>query len=171
MLYGLQIDSFRAQVQMLAHLPSLSCHDEILAKHYRDLVDLQHHETNTQRDPPPDTTLTPLVLHIGKVYKTLYTLGNKLSKRDKLGIHRTIEETILRILQLSIKGTFSDKDRKIPYLEEVRVSIEATKLLIRTEHELHIISEKTYFTISAQPIEASKMTNGWLRSLKNKAPR
>ena len=120
------------------------------------------------RTPPP--LLTALVLHIAKVYKLLYVLGNKLSKRDKLGIHRTIEKTTLRILSQTLHATFAHGIQKIAALETLRIDIEALKLLIRTEHELRIISEKTYFILSHHCIEASKMTNGWLKSLKNKTP-
>jgi hypothetical protein len=106
-----------------------------------------------------------------KVYKILYALGNKLNKRDKLGIHKTIEEITLQILKLSIKATFSEKERKVLFLEELRVTIESLKIVVRTEYELSIISQKIYFSLSSQLIEASKMTNGWLKSLKNKTPR
>lgn len=111
-----------------------------------------------------------MVIHIAKVYKTIYIVGNKLSKRDKLGIHVVIEESILKILILSIKATFIENSKKLPYLEEVRTNIESTKILIRTEHELGIIPEKTYFIISHYLIEASKMTNGWIKSIKTKTP-
>jgi hypothetical protein len=111
------------------------------------------------------------VLHIAKVYKIVYVVGNKLSKRDKLGIHTVIEEVILKTVTLSIKATFIERAKKSLYLEEVRVNIESTKILIRTEHELGIIPEKTYFILSHHLIEASKMTNGWIKSLKTNTPR
>lgn len=64
-----------------------------------------------------------------------------------------------------IRATFARKTQKMPILEEVRVSLEVLKHLVRTEHELHIIDEKTYLRMSTIDVEMSKMTNGWIRYL------
>ncbi len=62
-----------------------------------------------------------------------------------------------------ISASFSNKITKQTSLEQARISLEILKHLIRTEHELKIIDQKTYFRIENLVIETSKMTNGWIK--------
>lgn len=64
-----------------------------------------------------------------------------------------------------IRAAFATKIQKLPILERVRVSLEVLKHLVRTEHELRIIDEKTYLRIAALTVETSKMINGWIKYL------
>lgn len=111
------------------------------------------------------------IIHKTKcIYAYIYKLGNKLSKRDKLGIHAYIEKLILQTLSNLIRSALSQKNSKIQILEEIRVSLEVVKQLARTEHELEIINRKTYWFIERQLVEISKMTNGWIKYFtKNKS--
>jgi hypothetical protein len=92
----------------------------------------------------------------------LYCIAEKLSKRDKLGIHSQIEKQSIFCLSLAVESAFKPKHLKQNTLEYLRVQIEILKHLVRTEHELGIIPEKTYIRISEQLVEISKMTAGWL---------
>ena len=92
----------------------------------------------------------------------MYEIGNGLSKREKLGIHAVVEDFCLEILAFAIEAAFTERGRKLPILERLRVKIELLKHLIRTEYELGVITEKTYLRIAEQLVEISKMTNGWI---------
>ncbi len=100
---------------------------------------------------------------VKQLYAILYQTGNKLTKRDKLGIHTHIERIMLEIMSNIVNASFSNKITKQTSLEQARVSLEILKHLIRTEHELKIIDQKTYFRIEGLIIETSKMTNGWIK--------
>lgn len=93
----------------------------------------------------------------------MYQTGNKLTKRDKLGIHTRIEHTTLEIISNIIGASFANKEIKLVSLEQARISLEVLKHLIRTEYDLKIINDKTYFRIEGILIEISKMNNGWIR--------
>ncbi len=93
----------------------------------------------------------------------IYQVGKKLPKCDKLGIHAEIERVTLDAMSGIIRAAFARKSQKTPILEEVRIALEVLKHLIRTEHELHIIEEKSYLRIAALIIETSKMANGWMK--------
>lgn len=112
----------------------------------------------------------PILLHIKQVYAALYQIGNKLPKRDKLGIHAEIERIVIELLSHAIRASFAPKPKKIEPLENVRILIETTKHLVRTEYELKIIDQKTYIRIEYMLVDASKMTNGWLKFLAPKNP-
>ncbi len=64
-----------------------------------------------------------------------------------------------------IRAAFARKSQKIMILEDVRTSLEVLKHLVRTEHELHIIEEKSYLRIAVLIVETSKMANGWIKYL------
>ncbi len=93
----------------------------------------------------------------------MYQTGNKLTKRDKLGIHTHIENITLEVMNNVISASFENKIDKLEKLKHVRTSLELLKHLIRTEYELKIINDKTYFRIEGVLIEISKMTNGWIK--------
>jgi hypothetical protein len=103
-----------------------------------------------------------------QVYATLYQTGNKLTKRDKLGIHAEIESMALLTLRELISASLCSKIQKQAKLEHARTSLEVLKHLVRTEHELKIIDQKTYLRIESLLIETSKMANGWLRYITQK---
>ena len=100
-----------------------------------------------------------------QVYASLYQTGNKLTKRDKLGIHAEIESIALLTLADIVSASLSPKAQKLLALERARTSLEVLKHLIRTEHELKIIDQKTYLRLEELLIETSKQLNGWLKYL------
>ena len=96
------------------------------------------------------------------MHKELYSIGYKLPKRDRLGIHATIEALCRETFSLAAKAAFQSRHIKLGTLEALRVNVETLKHLIRTEQELAVIMEQTYLRLSVQLIEISKMTNGWI---------
>lgn len=110
--------------------------------------------------PPNDTV--PIIHRIRILHKDLYQLAGKLSKRDKLGLHATIENHCVEILALAVEAAFKPKPQKLTSLQTLRVKIEILKHLVRTENELQIIDTKTYLRLAEQLVEISKMTNGWI---------
>ena len=108
---------------------------------------------------PPE----PSIFHkIRILHQDIYRISEKLSKRDKLGIHSTAESLCVEILSLAIEAAFKPKYLKKSILETLRVKIEVMKHIVRSEHELNIVDEKTYLRISKQLVEISKMTGGWI---------
>ena len=98
----------------------------------------------------------------------LYVLGHKLSKRDKLGMHSFVEKVCIEILSLAIESALKPKLAKKESLELLRIKTGLLQNLIRTENELGIIEQKSYFLLSSQIIEISKMANGWLNYINKK---
>ncbi len=94
----------------------------------------------------------------------MHILGNKLSKRDKLGIHKEIESIALEALKDSISAALIPRGEKSIILQKIRRDIETAKHLIRLECEVKIISEKEYIYISRSLEDISMMANGWLKS-------
>jgi len=94
-----------------------------------------------------------------------------MPKRDKLGIHKTIEEKCIIILSNSIDSALSPKEDKIMKLGKLRREIETLKHLIRLEYELKIIKEKTYIYIAEILQKISMMATGWHKSIQTQNPR
>jgi hypothetical protein len=95
------------------------------------------------------------------LYKELYIIGSKLSKRDKLGLHSRIERICGDILAQSIKASLASKVEKGLVIQEMRINIETLKYLIRISFELGIIIEKKYIALEESLQEISKMATGW----------
>ncbi|MEK7169849.1 MAG: four helix bundle protein [Patescibacteria group bacterium] len=109
--------------------------------------------------------MVPLVHKIRNLYKTIYRLGSTLPKRDKLGIHSSLEATCLVMLTLAIEASFTRGFAKKPTLEKLRLKAEIGKQLVRTEQELGIITDAVYLEFGSELVEISKMTTRWIQSL------
>ncbi|MDP3661406.1 MAG: four helix bundle protein [bacterium] len=96
------------------------------------------------------------------MHKEIYIVGQKLPKREKLGIHAGVEMFCIEILALAIEAAFKSHKQKIPILEQLRVKIEVLKHIVRTEHECSILDERKYLRLSEQLVIISKETTNWI---------
>jgi hypothetical protein len=64
---------------------------------------------------------------------------------------------------MAIEAAFKPKHDKRNALEKLRLQLEILKHLIRSEHELEILDDKTYLRHSQKIIEISMMATGWLK--------
>ncbi len=88
-----------------------------------------------------------------------------MPKRDRFGIYAHVEDTALECVRLSIRAALQHKHQKTPTVEELRITLEMTKRLVRLCHEIGIMDDKKYFSVQEKIIEASKMAAGWLSYL------
>jgi hypothetical protein len=105
-----------------------------------------------------------------RLYIYVYQIGNKLPKRDKLGIHNYVEKEFLQVFSLLINASLESKSEKIISVKKARLQIETLKQLFRIEYETKVIPEKTYLNIELKLQEISKMTNGWFKYLQTQNP-
>jgi len=115
---------------------------------------------------PFDNFNVPLVHKVCEFYKKIYLLSYKISKRDRLGMFAKVENIILEILALSITASLESKNNKFTFLNSARIKIESLKIFFRIVHELNIINQQKYIEIELDLQELSKMTNGWIKYLK-----
>lgn len=92
----------------------------------------------------------------------MYSIGQKLPKRDKLGIHATIEKYCVELFSVTIAAAFDGGQSKLASLKIARIRSQVLANLLRTEHELGITTGKTYLYLSVQLTEIGKMLNGWI---------
>lgn len=93
-----------------------------------------------------------------------------MPKRDKLGLHKTIEEKCIVILASSIESAISSRNSKAESLGKLRKDIETLKHLVRMEYELNIIKEKTYLSLAHILQDISMMATGWHKSVQTQNP-
>lgn len=120
-------------------------------------------------DPPPRISSNfdvPLVHKICEFYKKIYLLSSKLPKRDRFGIYAKIEDACLDIMDLAITASLETKINKLPFLNSARIKIETLKRFFRVAYELNIINQKLYIDMELDLQELSKMTNGWIKYLR-----
>lgn len=121
--------------------------------------------------PPPNgfKIEIPVVHKSCKLYKNLYLLSSKITKRDKFGIWVKIENICLDVISLSIAAALESTTNKLPILNSVRIKIEILKRLIRICKDLNVLNDKNYINIESNLQEISKMTNGWIKYLLKKS--
>ena len=105
-----------------------------------------------------------LIVHdITELYKKIYRLNQKVSKRNKFGIFLKIENACLEILSLAIKAAFTAKADKEKFISQLRVVVELLKNLVRIAYELDILDKNIYLDIQTDLQKISKMGLGWLK--------
>ncbi|MFH1473231.1 MAG: four helix bundle protein [bacterium] len=104
------------------------------------------------------------------MYREIYSLSNKIPKRDKLGLHGIIEQTCIRMLSLSIESSLTKKADKWEIIRKIRIYVETLKYLIRTEFELNIIKREQYLSLEEKLQEISKEAVGWERYANKNSP-
>lgn len=112
-------------------------------------------------EPPPEKTPS-VIVKIRLLHKDIYSIGQKLPKRDKLGIHATLEKCCLELFTVAIAAAFTRGQQKLGSLETARVRSQVLMNILRTEYELGVIKEKTYLHLSSSLVEVAKMLNGWI---------
>lgn len=103
---------------------------------------------------------------ICEFYKKIYLLSLNVKKQDRFGIFLKTENLLLEIFELSITASFEIKNQKLSPLNSCRIKIEILKRLFRIMLDLKIIEDKKYIELEFDLIEISKMTNGWIKYLK-----
>ena len=118
-------------------------------------------------NPPPRSLVeTPIVHNLSQLYQKLYLFGKKLPKRDRFGLYIKIEEVCAEAFELAITASFEEKSEKTKTIKSLRIKLEVLKRIIRNSFELKIINEEKYIEFFEDLEEVSKMTNGWLKYLK-----
>lgn len=77
-----------------------------------------------------------------------------------------IENLCLETLILILTAAFEIRPNKFPLLNSARIKIEVLKRLLRIAAELKIIGDKQYVGFELDLQEISKMTNGWIKYLR-----
>lgn len=116
--------------------------------------------------PPRRFIETPIVHNLNQFYQKLYLFGKKLPKRDRFGLHGKIEEICVDTLDLAITASFEETREKMKTVKRLRIKLEVLKRMIRNSFELKIISDEKYIEFFEDLEEISKMTNGWIKYLK-----
>ena len=109
---------------------------------------------------------TPITHKLCEFYKKIYRLSPKLPKKDRFGIYLKIEHNCLEILDLTIESSLEVKANKFNTLNSARIKIETLKRLLRIIYELRLIDDKKYIDLETDLQEISKMSNGWIKYLK-----
>src|SRR3989344_8685614 len=104
-------------------------------------------ENTPVKAPPNGNFVAPIIFHIQSLYKEIYSIGTRIPKRDKLGLHRNVENVCIQMLTLSIKASLENQTHKEEVIRELRIHIETLKHLVRTEFEVNIIKEMHYLSI------------------------
>ena len=94
-----------------------------------------------------------------------------MSKRDRYGIHRTLEDTCLRALRIAIGAALEKRGAKNALVRSLSVEIEVLKHLVRAAHEAESILLPAYIELQKRLQEISRGASAWLKYLERSEPR
>ena len=84
-------------------------------------------------------------------------------KHEKYTLGQKIENTILDILELSLKTVYSSKQEKLLLLKEIDVKVNLLKTLIKLVNEIRSLDDKKYLILQEKLQEIGRMIGGWIR--------
>jgi len=86
------------------------------------------------------------------------------SSRYTLGIK--IDSLFLKVIELIIKASYSDKLEKFISLKNASVKLDLLKFFLQITWEIKSLDNKKYILISEKMNEIGKMLGGWIKALK-----
>lgn len=87
-----------------------------------------------------------------------------MTKRWRLSLGKSIEDSILSLLEQLIMAKNAPKTLKAPYLLKASGTLEVLTLKMRLLLELKLVNETQVFQLQAQAQEIGRMLGGWLKS-------
>lgn len=106
----------------------------------------------------------PIINLLYEIYKTVYDINSKLTKKDKFTIGKSIETTVLTLIEHAIIAKNCAKPLKIKYLLRSQSNLEILMMKLRLMHELKLANETRLFQLQANLQEVGRMLGGWLKS-------
>ena len=94
-----------------------------------------------------------------------------MSKRDRYGIHRTIEDECLAALRIAIGAALEKRGAKTALVRSLSVETEVLKHLVRCAHETGSIELPAYIELQKRLQEISRGATAWLKYLERSEPR
>ncbi len=90
-----------------------------------------------------------------------------IAKGARYTIGVRIENTFLDLLELSYAAYFTEKEKKIPKVDECILRLDALKFLVSVAWEGRLISNQHCEDVALKLEEVGKMFYGWKKNLEN----
>jgi hypothetical protein len=101
---------------------------------------------------------------ICEFYKLCHDSIKNFPKTERYSLGQKTENTILELLELTLKASFVPRWEKMPYLKEADQKINLLKILIRVSGEIKILRDKKYFLLEERLQEIGRMLGGWIKN-------
>ncbi|MBI4268339.1 four helix bundle protein [Candidatus Uhrbacteria bacterium] len=96
----------------------------------------------------------------------MHEFTKKFPKGDKYSLGEKIKSVILEILELFMEAESAKRDWKEQALERANRKLGIAKVLIRLSHDIHILDDKKYLSLTERLLEIGRMTGGWMKAMR-----
>lgn len=108
----------------------------------------------------------PLIKKSYDLFALLYSLNPRIPKGARYTLWQRCEDISLKIIEQLIRSGHSESSVRLKILNEVSVSLDVLKLLIRLSYETKILDRKMYISAQQPLDEIGRMLGGWIKSLR-----
>jgi len=91
-----------------------------------------------------------------------------MTKRWRLTLGKSIEESILKLLEQLVMAKNAPKTMKTAYLLKASGTLEVLTLKLRLLLELKLVNETRVFQLQADAKEIGRMLGGWLKATQSR---
>ena len=97
------------------------------------------------------------------LYKTIHASLLNFPKRERYGLTKEIEQSLLNVLKY-IQLANKVKSKRKTYIEETDGNLHICKALMKLSLDFGYISQNYYIVLERSFIELSKMISSWMKS-------
>ena len=107
----------------------------------------------------------PIINHSYEIYKAIVDMNEKLDKRHKYSLGRSIELSALSLLEQLIMSKHAPKPLKASYLLKANADLEILRFKLRLLLDLKLANETKVLQSQSKLQEIGRMLGGWIRSI------
>lgn len=113
---------------------------------------------------PKSMSSLPIINKSYELYKQFTDVSEHMTKRWRLSLGISIEESILTLLEQLVMTKNAPKPMKAAILLKASGTLEVLTLKMRLLLEKNLVNETRVFQLQAQSQEIGRMLGGWLKS-------
>ena len=121
--------------------------------------------SNNVPPPQPSSLEIPLFGKLYDFYKNLSQSIEKFPKTKRYGLGQKLDQIALGLIELIVRASYLQRERKLPVLEKSVVSADLLKILLRLAKDNKALDNKKYLQLESSLQEIGRMIGGWKRSI------
>lgn len=109
---------------------------------------------------------TPIFKKAYTLYRDFYSIRKTVSKQDRYTIYLRTENAMIGVIEGILLAGQQSKLQKLPTLENVSISLNLLRILIRLMKDVKAIDIQKYTKLEEDIDEIGRMLGGWIKSTK-----
>jgi len=108
----------------------------------------------------------PIFKKLVELYKSFHLIRNQVPKQDRFTVWQKCENILLDMLERLLIANGLAKEKKLPELEKMSLSLNLLRIFLRLAKEIKSIDNAKYARLEKDIDEIGRMLGGWIKANK-----